>query len=90
MNSLAGVTLAKPIGADTGRQWEPLLLLLLACVIAIPYVNALDNGFVYDDERLIVSNETIHSPEKALAYFSRPNYILTWSTTPDTTAHSPG
>lgn len=45
----------------SGKKWAPVLLLLLAVLLA--YANVYDNAFLYDDEFLIQKNQLLRSWE---------------------------
>jgi hypothetical protein len=50
-----------------GARPTPLAMLLIALVAAIPYIQTLGYGFVYDDGPIIAGNASLHTPAGLLA-----------------------
>ncbi|HEV2423202.1 MAG TPA: tetratricopeptide repeat protein [Terriglobia bacterium] len=44
-----------------GRRWHPLTMAVLVLAAALPYLNTLGNGFVYDDHQQILLNPYLRS-----------------------------
>ena len=50
-----------PLRRETREDRGPFAFLILILLAALPYLNALANGFVYDDRQQILENPYVHS-----------------------------
>ncbi|OGW41846.1 MAG: hypothetical protein A2132_05720 [Nitrospirae bacterium RBG_16_43_11] len=56
------------------RRWNLISMFIIAGLIAIVYLNALDNGFHYDDEHYIQNNQFLERWENVPAMFTTTRF----------------